>query len=618
MEGCEFGLGDIAHLPVLLGRASLIEAAVRCMLTDGFEAAEGSQSSDVGGHHGRAPRFGDEGHGAKVVELVGLRLVHGVVNGVLVGKVAVEEVKVVVSHQVVDEATTRGGLGHTTDQTVDGVALLEEEFSEIGAVLSRDAGDHGRLAAHGCAWVPPFLKRSRDGSGEFPSHQHHSWVDFKEENAGFATMAQQDEREGSRPRVLVVRGSFGALGGAERELLQLLRAVEGRWEVTLATLDFPSHARELLGDATVEVLCPATNTVWPQGAWAEISAASSRLAQRRWPSLDIPWASFDAVHLSVCKGTLEILPLIPAGLSVHYHCLEPPRWLYEDVLHRRLDGRPKRPLWLTSLLFTRQRRRDQRFVKALIQRPNATISGNSMWIQRRLKAVYGLASDPMKGNGETPKRDEHARPLEATHLMHVIDLDAWPTEASAIEQEDLKNAPAPPTPYVMTVGRASHVKGTWETLRSLNGTGFGLVQVGGGDAADIAQLEREAERLGVPLVCMPRLSQAALVGLVRGAAAMVSHAHHEPFGLTPIEAMAVGTPALMVDEGGFQCTMSGIDSGKLLRRDDVEGWQSAYEDLNNGDLRSAWAKVGRPYVETHFTLPVQIDALETLLDLPAP
>ena len=53
----------------------------------------------------------------------------------------------------------------------------------------------------------------------------------------------------------------------------------------------------------------------------------------------------------------------------------------------------------------------------------------------------------------------------------------------------------------------------------------------------------------------------------------------------------------MVDEG-FQCTMSGIDSG-VLRRDDVEGWQSAYEDLNNGDLRSAWAKVGRPYVETH-------------------
>ncbi|MDP6199218.1 MAG: glycosyltransferase family 4 protein [Candidatus Poseidonia sp.] len=431
-------------------------------------------------------------------------------------------------------------------------------------------------------------------------------------------MAQEGEREGSRPRVLVVRGSFGALGGAERELLQLLRAVEHRWKVTLATLDFPDHARELLGDADVEVVCPERNTVWPQGAWAEISAASSRLSQRLWPSLGIPWESFDAVHLSVCKGTLEILPLIPRGLSVHYHCLEPPRWLYEDVLHRRLDGRPKRPLWLTSLLFTRQRRRDQRFVKALIQRPNATISGNSMWIQRRLKTVYGLASDPMKGNGEPPKRDDYSRPLEATHLMHVIDLEAWPTEASTNELEDLKAAPDPPSPYVMTVGRTSHVKGTWDTLRSLEGTGFGLVQVGGGDAADIAQLQHEAKRLGVPLVCMPRLSQAALVGLVRSAAAMVSHAHHEPFGLTPIEAMAVGTPALMVDEGGFQCTMSGIESGKLLRREDAEGWRAAYQDLNNSELRAAWATVGRPYVESHFTLPVQIAALETLLGLHSP
>ena len=86
----------------------------------------------------------------------------------------------------------------------------------------------------------------------------------------------------------------------------------------------------------------------------------------------------------------------------HYHCLEPPRWLYEDVLHRRIDGRPKRPLWLTRLLFSGQRRRDQRLVKQLLQRPNASIFGNSMWIQRRLEAVYGISSDPTKENGEPP------------------------------------------------------------------------------------------------------------------------------------------------------------------------------------------------------------------------
>ena len=165
----------------------------------------------------------------------------------------------------------------------------------------------------------------------------------------------------------------------------------------------------------------------------------------------------------------------------------------------------------------------------------------------------------------------------------------------------------------MTVGRISHVKGTWETLRSLTGTGYGLVHVGGGDEHDVTALKDEAKRLGIELVIMPRLSQAALVGLVRAADAMVSHAYHEPFGLTPIEAMAVGTPALMVDEGGFQCTMSGVESGRLLRRGDREAWLQAYEDIKNPDVRQQWAEVGRPYVETNFTLPVQIAALEQLL-----
>ncbi|MGB0951114.1 MAG: glycosyltransferase family 4 protein [Poseidonia sp.] len=428
-------------------------------------------------------------------------------------------------------------------------------------------------------------------------------------------MAHDEGEATKRPRVLVVRGSFAALGGAERELLQLLRAVDQRWDVSLATLDFPDHARELLADADVRLLSPAQPLAWPTGAMAEITAAASKAAQAAWADVIIPWDEIDAVHLSVCKGTLEILPHVPPRIPVHYHCLEPPRWLYEDVLHRRLDGRPKRPLWLTRLLFTSQRRRDQGLVKQLLQRPNAAISGNSMWIQRRLKAVYGVASDPTKENGEPPQRDEAGRPLEATHVMHVIDLEAWPVDAVPDEANDLKGAPAPPEPYVMTVGRISHVKGTWETLRSLTGTGYGLVHVGGGDATDKAALEAEAKRLDVPLVCMPRLSQAALVGLVRGAAAMVSHAHHEPFGLTPIEAMAVGTPALMVDEGGFQCTMSGVECGMLLRRDQPEAWREAYASLKNPEQHQAWATVGRPYVEANFTLPVQIAALERMMRL---
>ena len=160
MEGREFSLGNISDLAVLLRRASLIEAAVRSVLANGFEAAKGTQAGDVSGHHGRAPGFGDEGHGAEVVELVGLGLVDGVVNGVLVGQIAVEEVELVVAHQVVDEAATGGGLRDTAHQSVDGVALLKKQFGKVGTVLPSDARDHGGLAAHVGWQMVSLFKRS--------------------------------------------------------------------------------------------------------------------------------------------------------------------------------------------------------------------------------------------------------------------------------------------------------------------------------------------------------------------------------------------------------------------------------------------------------------------------
>ena len=426
-------------------------------------------------------------------------------------------------------------------------------------------------------------------------------------------MSQLEEEHAAPLRVLIVRGSFASLGGAERELLQLIRATSTKWKVGLATLEMTEEAEALLGGASIQMHQPKTSHVWSSGALAEILARSSRDAQKAWTDIEIPWSDYDAVHLSVCKGTLELLSLIPSHLPVHYHCLEPPRWLYEDVLHRRLDGKPKRPLWLTKLLFTRQRKRDQAFVRQLVQRPKASISGNSMWIQRRIKAVYGLPSDPTKENGEPPIRDERGLPLEATHLMHVIDLEDWPLERSSKEDEEIAEIKSIEGPYVVTIGRISHVKGTWETLRSLAGTGLCLVQVGGGDIPDRNALMVEGERIGVKVRFMPRLPQPALCSLIRNAKAMVSHAHAEPFGLTPIEAMAVGTPALMVDEGGFQCTMSSVESGRLLRRDDSQSWKEAYQALDDEAVRTQWANAGRSYVEEHFTLPVQIAALERML-----
>lgn len=415
-----------------------------------------------------------------------------------------------------------------------------------------------------------------------------------------------------RLRVLVVRGSFAALGGAERELLQLLRNVDQRWSLGLATLDISHEAMELMEGAKVKMHQPPTPIEWPTGGWAEVNASASKVAEKAWKSVEIPFGDYDVIHLSVCRGTLEILPKIPLGIPVHYHCLEPPRWLYEDVLHRRLDGTSKRPLWLTNLLFAQQRRRDQRFVNRLVGRPMATLSGNSPWIQQWISELYGVSSNPNKANGEPPIRDEQQRLTEATHLMHVIDLSMWPKKAT--KEENAASAELPPHPeeYVVTVGQVGHAKGAWATVESLKNTGLGLTQVGGGSDEDKAALVAHGASIGVEVVCMPRLSQPALRSLIRNARAMVSHAHNEPFGLTPLEAMAIGVPALMVNEGGFADTMSPVNSGRLIQRGDLGAWKGAYLDAKDPELRKAWAEAGRTHVETHFSMKVQIEALEQL------
>ena len=68
-------------------------------------------------------------------------------------------------------------------------------------------------------------------------------------------------------------------------------------------------------------------------------------------------------------------------------------------------------------------------------------------------------------------------------------------------------------------------------------------------------------------------------------------AHKEPFGLTPIEAFSIGTPAIFVDEGGFRDSIIDGECGRLLPRDDYGKWHEALnqcrdkETPNDGSCR---------------------------------
>ena len=151
--------------------------------------------------------------------------------------------------------------------------------------------------------------------------------------------------------------------------------------------------------------------------------------------------------------------------------------------------------------------------------------------------------------------------------------------------------------YVVTIGRASWVKGTWECINMLTGSKLKLVLVGGGETSDIERIRKHAETNQVELEVAPRLEHSKLVELMASARAIISLAHGEPFGLTPVEAHAVGTPALMVDEGGFRTTVEDGVSGRLLPRDDKNAWTEAFEEAADPEIRTKWGIAGRKKIE---------------------
>jgi glycosyltransferase involved in cell wall biosynthesis len=153
-----------------------------------------------------------------------------------------------------------------------------------------------------------------------------------------------------------------------------------------------------------------------------------------------------------------------------------------------------------------------------------------------------------------------------------------------------------------------------DTIDMLAGTGLIYHHVGGGATEDLALMKAHATSKGVELIIEPRLSQEDLVNLVKRSRAVVSLARGEPFGLTPIEAQAAGTPALMVDEGGYCHTVMDQVSGRLLPRNDWSAWHAALEQAAIPKNRKSWSEAGRENIAKMGLRPDdQADALNGII-----
>jgi len=407
-------------------------------------------------------------------------------------------------------------------------------------------------------------------------------------------MTSNGEHGPSASGLVVAKGSFAAMGGAERDLMRNLPAFARKFSVSVATLHPVPELESLCSELGVPLISPDEAWEMPIDALSTVFDSGNDTAAKAWQGcsgLAEMLGASDAVHLVSGDGSLALLKHVPDSVAVHLHLLEPHRGLHEDVLHREIDGSPKRSLGLTSALLSRARRRDIEAIRGLTDRPCSAISGNSSYTAARIGEVYGI---------------------EAGVLLPSVVSDEFPAKAGSDEPTGSQDIGAP---YSVSVGRASWVKGTWETVSMLAGSGISLAHVGGGAAEDLVRLTQHAESCGVELWIAPRLSSPEMASLIRGARAVVSMAHGEPFGLTPVESFSVGTPALMVNEGGFLDSVIDGVNGRLLPRSDYGAWHSALEQAADSGTRALWTEAGRARIaEMDLSPDTHCHRLESILD----
>lgn len=107
---------------------------------------------------------------------------------------------------------------------------------------------------------------------------------------------------------------------------------------------------------------------------------------------------------------------------------------------------------------------------------------------------------------------------------------------------------------------------------------------------NVFQLHRD---LGLQehVLFLGRVPSADLPPLFNGAILHVHPSYYEGFGLTPLEAMACGTPTIVSNVSSLPEVVG--DAGLLVPPDDVEGWTEAmYRLLEDGALRQVLSEKG--------------------------
>ncbi|MFL5685521.1 MAG: glycosyltransferase family 4 protein [Chloroflexota bacterium] len=189
---------------------------------------------------------------------------------------------------------------------------------------------------------------------------------------------------------------------------------------------------------------------------------------------------------------------------------------------------------------------------------------------------------------------------------------------------------APDEPIILQLGRIVPRKGIDTVIEAVgrlqrtHGIRSRLLVVGGPDRVvtrasgpELARLMDLAEREGVTdlVTFVGRRDRTELADYYAAADVFVSTPWYEPFGITPLEAMACATPVVGSDVGGIKYTVRDGETGFLVPPRDPDALADRLARLlGNGRVRAAFGANGLARVRRAFTWRHVADALSGVYD----
>jgi D-inositol-3-phosphate glycosyltransferase len=168
---------------------------------------------------------------------------------------------------------------------------------------------------------------------------------------------------------------------------------------------------------------------------------------------------------------------------------------------------------------------------------------------------------------------------------------------------------------VLQLGRMVPRKGVDNVIQAMSHLGDGrparLLVVGGnsadpndGQTPEITRLRELAQQCGVAprVTFIGQRQRDALRNFYLAADVFVSTPWYEPFGITPLEAMACGTPVVGSDVGGIRYTVTEGVTGHLVPPREPQALAQRLEQLRaNPALAAAMGRAGVHRVRSRFT-----------------